>query len=209
MSARYITQFARRSGAARLDPPAEEGASASTPALPPAPVPVDAPTAPVSAPPATEPTPAPVLRSSRSRRASTVALAGPSRVKPSPPAPTTDDVSLNSRLAQELLVGGPKGSAGVDSANTALFWQNELSRAEGFAIAANDHVDFVRRKLLQSIEPCIDAPRRDGPRFKRVKFSGPSPLDKGKGKSVPRNKGKGRAKAVDEDDHEDASGDSE
>ena len=209
MSARYITQFARRSGAARLDPPAGEGAGASTPAIPPAPVPVDAPAAPVSAPPATEPTPAPVLRSSRSRRASTVALAGPSRVKPSPSAPSTGEVSLNSGLAYKLLVGGPKGSAGVDSASTALFWRNELSRAEGAALAANDHVDFVCGKYLETIKHCLAELTEDDPRFKRVKFSGPSPLDKGKGKSVPRNKGKGCAKAVDEDDHEDASGDSE
>ena len=43
---------------------------------------------------------------------------------------------------------------------------------------------------------CFAPPPDDGPRFKHVKVSGPSPLDQGKGKSVPRNKGKGRAEPM-------------
>ena len=43
---------------------------------------------------------------------------------------------------------------------------------------------------------CFALPPDDGPRFKRVKVSGPSPLDQGKGKSMPRNKGKGRAEPM-------------
>ena len=170
---------------------------------------MDAPAAPISAPPATAPTPVPVLRSSRSRRAPAVAVAGPSRVKPSPPAaPSAGDASLDTGPAYGLLVGGPRGPAGVDSASTALFWRNELSRAEGAALAANHHVEFVRGKWLETLEHCFAQPPEDDPRFKRVKLSGSSPPDKGKGKSVPRNKGKGRAKAVDEDEDEDASGES-
>ena len=200
-SARYITQFSLRSGAAQFDPHAWEGAGTSTPTPPPAPIlvqPVPAPAAPVSALPAAAPTPATVLRSFRSRRAPAVAVAGSPCVKPSPPtAPSAGDASLDTGPAYDLLVGGPRGPAGVDPASTALFWCNELSRAEGVALAANRHIEFVRRMCDEAHGRCFTPPE-DVPRIKRVKVSGPSRLDKGI--SMPRKKGKGRAKPIDDDE---------
>ena len=111
-----MLQFARRLGASRPDPRAGKRAvaSAPTPTLPPVPVLVDAPAAPVSAAPAAAPTFAPVLRSSRSRRTRTNAVAGPSRIAPF--APSAGDASLE----YDLLVGGPRGPAGVGSASAVL-----------------------------------------------------------------------------------------
>ena len=200
-----MLQFARRLGASRSGPRAGKRAvsSAPTPALPPVPVLVDAPAAPVSAAPAAAPTPAPVLRSSHSRHTRTNAVAGPSRVTPS--GPSAGDASLK----YDQLVGGPRGPAGLGSVSAALFWCSQFSLAQGTALAAHRHVEFVRGMYLETLGHRLAPPPEDDPRFKRVKFSGPSPLDKRKGKSVPCNKGKGRARPVDADEHEDASGDSE
>ena len=189
-----------------LPAPAPEPAPAraTEPATAPAPVPVEsvpAPAVPVPAPPAATPTPAPVLRSSRSRRAPVNGVAGPSRVKPSPPV---GDASLDTH-----------GPAGHDSAGAALFWRSELTRAEGAALGANRHLKFVRGMYADALGRCSAAPPEEGHRSKHVKVSGPSPLDTGKGKAVSRNedtpgdKGKGRAWPMDVDEDQDASGDSE
>ena len=198
-----MLQFARRLGAVRPGPRAVERAVASTPTPEHAPAPapvllesVRAPVLPIPAPPMAAPTPAPVLRSSRSRRTPTNAVA--------PSAPSAGDASLDTP-GPAYLLGGPRGSAGVDSASAALFWRSQLSRAEGTALAASHHVEFVRGVYLKALGGCFVPPPGEGSSPKDVKVSGPSPLKKGKGRSVSRNKRKGHAKPVDED--EDASGD--
>ena len=63
---------------------------------------------------------------------------------------------------------------------------------------------------LEALGHCFTLPLGEGSHLKCVKVSGPLPLKKEKGKSVPCNKEKVHTKPMDEDkdENEDASGDS-
>jgi hypothetical protein len=180
---------------------------------------------------ASNPLPPPVLRVRRTSRVASNALAGPSRRSRSPPVGVRPRHSRDAGYdvpgpAYELLVGGNGRYAGLDSARAALFWRSELERSEAMIDASYRQRDFHRKMLDEALARCMVPPPDDGPRAKRVKFSGPgSPRartrfgkrrDQGERRTdpeeeeEPQDKGKGRAGlAEDDDEEEEFSGEAE
>lgn len=108
----------------------------------------------------------------------------------------------------DSLVGGDL--PGVDPSTAALFWHSEVSRAEGLATAANQHLRFARCMCAKAWSRCI-APLPKGSHSKRVRLIGPSPTDKDHGQAGPDkadslDNGKGHAEPGEEPGEEASKG---